>query len=350
MNSIIEKLDKTILFLVLYTIVFVLFFSTLSYTIPFVLALIFAILLQKPTKLLIKKCKMKTWTASLLSTIVFFVIIISILTLIIISLTNESFELGRNLQSYVIKNTDKINQFFNNLNYKFNHLDLNILNTIKNNFSGYVDKTLKFTLSLTKQALSWFLAFISKIPYILMVILFTLLSTYFFTKDFSTAKNRIFNLIPENKSNRIYTILTEAKKMLSNYIASYLLIISITFLETLIGFLIFKVKYSVLLSIICGIFDLLPILGIGAIYIPLVIIYIASKNYVTGIGILILYIIVSIIRQIIEPKIVSSSLGLHPVAVLAAIFIGLKANGISGMFFCIFLIVFFNILRKVNVL
>lgn len=350
MNSLIKKIDNTLLFLVIYTLCFVIFFSTLDYTLPFVLALLFALLLQKPAKYLINKFKMKSWIASLIVTIIFFSIIITLLVIGVTSLTSESLELEKNIQNYITKNYDKLGIFLDNFKYKFKDLDSSMLNTIQNNLSGYTEKTLQLTLNLTKKVFSLFLVFISKIPYIIMVILFTLLSTYFFTKDLSTAKDKLFNFLPEDKSDRLCNILLESKKMFTNYINSYLFIIFMTFLETLIGFIIFRVKYSVLLSILCGIFDLLPVLGISAIYIPLIIIYFASKNYVTALGIFILYIVVSVIRQIIEPKIVSSSLGLHPVSVLAAIFIGLKANGISGMFFFMFLIVFYNILRKVKVI
>ncbi|WP_102399243.1 sporulation integral membrane protein YtvI [Haloimpatiens massiliensis] len=350
MDNLLERLDRTILFIVIYTLVFILFFSTIGYTLPFVLGILFAILLQKPVKFLIKKFKIKSWISSLIVTVIFFAIIITLLSLGITSLTSESIQLGKNIQTYITKNSDEIMGFFNNLETNYQHLDPSIISTIEKNLSSFTSKSLNLTMEFTKKALSLFLIFLTKIPYTIMVILFTLLSTYFFTKDLSAAKDKIFNLLPESKLNRLYNIVLESKKMLSNYMASYLLIISITFLETLIGFLVFKVKYAVLLSILCGIFDLLPVLGIGAIYIPLAIIYFLSKNYIAAVGILILYGIVSVIRQIIEPKIVSSSLGLHPVAVLAAIFIGLKANGISGMFFCIFLVVFYNILKKVEVL
>jgi predicted PurR-regulated permease PerM len=96
--------------------------------------------------------------------------------------------------------------------------------------------------------------------------------------------------------------------------------------------------------------DLLPVLGIPLVYIPLAIMNVLSKNYVTGFGILILYAIVFFVRQIIEPKIMSTSLGLNPLAVLAAIFIGIQAGGIIGMLFCMFLVVFYEIFRKVDVL
>ena len=138
--------------------------------------------------------------------------------------------------------------------------------------------------------------------------------------------------------------------MLLNYFLASLLIIFITFCITLIGFLFLKIKYALVLSVICGLFDILPILGVANIYFPLAIIYIINKNYFAGIGLIILYAIVFIVRQIAEPKIMSSSLGLHPVAVLIAIFIGIEAAGLAGMLFCMFLIVFYNILKKVKVL
>ncbi|MCI2202576.1 sporulation integral membrane protein YtvI, partial [Clostridium sp.] len=198
---------------------------------------------------------------------------------------------------------------------------------------------------------SYIINFAAIIPYAIMVILFTLLSTYFFTKDFVEVKSKLFSFLPISKTNKLISIYTESKKMLGNYLLSYLIIISVTFIETLIVFLIFKVKYSLVLSLICAIADILPILGIGTIYIPLALIYsIIFKNYVTALGLIISYIIVSVVRQIIEPKIVSSSLGIHPVAVLASLFIGLKINGIIGMIFCIFLVVFYNIFKKVDLL
>jgi sporulation integral membrane protein YtvI len=166
-----------------------------------------------------------------------------------------------------------------------------------------------------------------------------------------SSKNKILNMIPSNETDKLSFIYSETKRMLGNYLLSYLLIIGITFIETIIVFSIFKVKYAFILSVICAIADILPILGIGAVYIPLAVIYFfLIKSYVTAFGIIISYILVSVIRQIIEPKIVSSSLGIHPVAALAALFIGLKANGLSGIFFCMFLVVFYNILKRVDIL
>lgn len=350
MDNFLEKIDKLAIFFVLYTFVFVIFFGTIGYTLPFVLALILASLLKIPTRYLMKKFKIKSTLASLFTTTIFFTVIVILLSLIIATITTETIQLGKNIQLYFSDNKDSILHYFSNLQNYYKNLDPSILSNIESNISNYITKTINASMNASTKIFSLTLGFMSTIPYTLMVLLFTLLTTYFFTKDLSISSKKIFDLIPRKDGARVHSIFNESKKMFKNYLLSYLLIITITFLETLVVFLIFKVKYAVTLSILCGIFDLLPIFGIGAIYIPLIIIFFLSNNYVAALGLLISYIIITIVRQIIEPKIVSSSLGIHPVAVLAAIFIGLKANGLIGMLFCMFLVVFYNILKKVEVL
>ncbi|MBU3129490.1 sporulation integral membrane protein YtvI [Clostridium tagluense] len=350
MENILKKVDKLTVFFVLYTFVFVIFFGTIGYTLPFVLALILASLLKIPTKFLMRKFKIKSTIASLFTTTVFFTVIIVLLSLIITTITSETIQLVKNIQSYFSVNKNNILDFFSNLQNYYKNLDPSIISNIESNISNYITKTINISMNASTKIFSITLSFMSTIPYTLMVLLFTLLTTYFFTKDLSSSSNKIFDLIPNKNGDRIHYIFDESKKMFKNYLLSYLLIITITFLETLVVFLVFKVKYAVTLSILCGIFDLLPIFGIGAIYIPLIIIFFISGNYIAGLGLLISYVIITIVRQIIEPKIVSSSLGINPVAVLASIFIGLKANGLIGLLFCMFLVVFYNILKKVEVL
>ena len=350
MDNILKKIDRLAIFFILYTFVFIIFFGTIGYTLPFVLALILASLLKIPTKYLMKKFKIKNTLASLVTTSILFITIVVLFSLIITTLTSESIQLGKNIQLYVTSNKEILLNFFSNLQDYYKNLDPSIISNIESNINNYITKTINISMNASTKIFSQTLGLVSTIPYTLMVLLFTLLTTYFFTKDLSSSNKNNFNLIPRKNKDRIHSIFDESKKMLKNYLLSYLLIITITFLETIIVFLIFKVKYAVTLSILCGIFDLLPIFGIGAIYLPLIVIFFISKNYVAALGLLISYVIITIVRQIIEPKIVSSSLGIHPVAVLASIFIGLRANGILGMLFCMFLMVFYKILRKVEVL
>ncbi|WP_270474276.1 sporulation integral membrane protein YtvI [Clostridium cochlearium] len=351
MEYLLKKIDKMIVFFIIYTISFLVFFKTLKYSLPFVLAFIFSIILKKPTEFLIKKFNLKNSISSFITTLIFFTIIIFSLYFSTTSLIKEGIDLGKNTQIYISNNSKNISVFLRNLEKYYYNLDPAILKTISNNLLTMLSKVSDYTVVITTKLVQITISFLSYIPYIFMLIIFTLISTYFFTKDLTSAKNKFFSIIPIDKSDKISTILNESKKLLVNYAFSYLIIILITFIETLIGFLILRINYALILSIIAAIFDILPILGIGSIYIPLALVNLfIKKDYFTALGLIIWYLIVTIIRQILEPKIVSSSLGIHPVSILAAIFIGLKAAGISGMFFCIFLVVFYKVLHNVKIL
>jgi sporulation integral membrane protein YtvI len=350
LDKLFERIDKLVVFFVIFTIVVLLFTKTLPYTLPFVLAFIFAMILQKPTKYLVNKFKMKNFAASIITVVIFFAIIVSLLTIGIAALTSEMIQLGKNVQVYITNNTPKIYQLFDTLKEYYANLDPTFVKTIQDNLSGYINKVSNLATTAVAAIISFGLSILSSVPYIIMLVLFTLLATYFFTKDLASAKSKFINSLPSKNSSKMLYIFNETKKMLGGYVFSYAVIIFCTFLETLIGFSILGVKYAVLLSVISAFVDVLPVLGVGSVYVPLAIYHFISGKTVLGVGILVLYALVFIIRQIIEPRILSSSLGLHPVAVLAAIFIGLQANGVAGMFFCMFLVVFYTIFRKVNVI
>lgn len=354
MERLAEKLNKLFLFFLVYSILFILFFKTLPYTLPFVVAIIFALLLQKPTLLLVEKFKFTHSIASLITTFIFFSLIIILFTVSITSISSEIYQLTKTLSEYFSSSKQAPYVYFDNLvttiQKYYNNLDPYIISSIQDSLNSTMLKIANVTASTGVKVINTIFAFASSIPYILMVIVFTLISTYFFTKDISTSGPSLLDRYAPTQTKKITYIFSESKKMLLSYLASYLLIILITFVTTLIGFLILRVKYALVLSLLCAIFDLLPVLGVATIYIPLAFIYLMSGLKFTGFGLIVLYGLVFFVRQITEPRIVSSSLGLHPVAVLAAIFIGLKANGIAGMFFCMFLVVFYNIFKKVNIL
>jgi sporulation integral membrane protein YtvI len=350
MDKTIEKINKVALFFIIYSIVFITFFSTLSYTLPFVLAVIFSLLLQAPTKYLIRKFKLGEATASLLTTFLFFTIIITLLFLMITLLASEINQLTKNISIYAASRTDDFYNLFDKLHKYYNNLDPTIVTSLKNSLASSITSLTKSTANIGVIVVGGLMRLVSSIPYVLMVIIFTLIATYFFTKDFTKSNNRLINSVFSQDANRIAYIYSESKRMLLGYMRSYLFIIFITFVITFIGFAAVGVNYSLVLSLLCAVLDLLPVLGIAMIYIPVAILFLINGEIAKCVVILALYALVSVVRQVVEPRIVSSSLGIHPVAVLAAIFIGLKINGISGMFFFMFLVVFYNIFKKVDLL
>lgn len=350
METLLKKIDKLAIFFIMYTIIFLVFFKTLTYTLPFTLALIFSAILAKPTKTLVNNLKIKNALASLVTTVTFFIVIMGLLIWGISNLSQEAIQLAKNTQIYLSNSHDLFSNFYEKIYRYYSNLDPTITTAIEKNFSSTLTKVSNATISITSVILGGIISFFSSIPYIFMVIFFTLISTYYFTKDMTNAKDRVLKIMPTEKNHKIYDTINETKRMLVHYFFSYLIIVFITFLITFAGFLGLGVRYALLLSVLSAIFDMLPILGMAMIYIPVALVFFLSKNYFVGMAILVLYLLAMVVRQIVEPKIVSTSLGVHPVAIIAALFIGLMANGILGMIFCVFLVIFYNVLNRAGVL
>ena len=115
-------------------------------------------------------------------------------------------------------------------------------------------------------------------------------------------------------------------------IRSYALIMSITFMELFLGLSLFGVEYALLIALCIAVFDILPVLGTGGIMIPWAVITAILGDYPMALKLFGLYIFITIVRNIIEPKIVGSQIGLHPVVTLVSMFAGVQLFGVVGLF------------------
>lgn len=341
------SLKKFGIFFMIYSGLFILLYFTFSYTFPFIIAFAIAFLIQPVTKFFRTRLKFRRNTPAILASVIVYIVIFSLLGVLFYSIISEAMQLVKNLSKanldvivVPIRNLiDEAGTYFQNIDPSF----------IENN-SSQLTNLLKNGLSIVGKSLNAFLSIALSIPMLITVIFVVILSTYFFTRDMTSIKKRFISAFSESGKEKIEKIWSQGIKMLTQYIKAYFFIYFLTFLQTLVGFSILGVKYSVILSIICAVADILPVLGIGLIYLPLSVIYLLTGNYFAGIGILILFTLISIVRQVVEPKIVSTSLGIHPVATLIAIFIGLKAFGLVGMVFITFLMVFYRVLRNTKII
>ena len=124
-------------------------------------------------------------------------------------------------------------------------------------------------------------------------------------------------------------VFLDLKKALFGFIKAQATLISITTVIVLIGLLILRVNYAITIALIIGLVDILPYLGTGIVFVPWIIYAAVSGDVPFAIGLSVLYIVVLVQRQIMEPKVLSSSIGLDPLATLVALFVGFKADSIN---------------------
>lgn len=170
------------------------------------------------------------------------------------------------------------------------------------------------------------------VPTILVAFLFIILTIYFLGKDWERWSYYVREKLPHSVQEKMRSFHLSMRYRVFGYIKAQFTLMFITGFIVLIGLSIFQIKGAFTLAIIVGIAELLPYLGTGTILIPWAIYLLLTGDVGLGIGIAVLYTITMIVRQTIEPKVLSSSMNLNPLAVLISLFVGLQMFGAVGLF------------------
>ena len=135
----------------------------------------------------------------------------------------------------------------------------------------------------------------------------------------------------EKWQSRAERILSRISMGVRGYSRAYFWLFIINFAQLYVGLLILKIKYAFIIALVLAFFDILPLFSAGVVLVPWGIMLIVGESYGAGIGMLLLFGVVSVIRQIAEPRLVSKELGIHPLATLVAMYIGFGFFGFWGM-------------------
>ena len=168
-------------------------------------------------------------------------------------------------------------------------------------------------------------------PKAMITFIVTLMSCFYLSIDYDNIREKVMNFLPISVSKHLTVFKARANYALKSYVRAYLSLMLLTFIQVFIGLLILGQKYAFLIALAVAAVDVLPIFGAGTVLLPWAIIVLLLKNYSLGTGLMILYGIVTIVRQIAEPRIVGSSLGIHPLLSLFSMFAGLQLFGFIGM-------------------
>lgn len=355
MNEKVKKRRDTIINVAFIAMVIGLIYVFIKYLFgfaaPFLLSFFFAVCLQRPLRWLDKKTKNKChtlWSILLVLLIIAVIIgpVIILLSVIgkeiaefitfltdqlndlpnfLATLQNEILSLLKFLPDGIYTSvSDSITEFFTKL---INNFDLSALNIDVKSITNGVTSGISGVYSVVKN-----------IPSAVLSIVIGIIAWIFFTKDYNYIVGFIKLQLPEGKKN----ILSEIKQIFSKTVLkmfrAYGIIMFITFCELFLGFSILNLigvmnnSYAVIIAIAIAIFDILPVAGSGGILIPWALVCLVLGNYPQAIGLIIIYVIITVIRQYIEPKIVGNTLGVHPIVTLAGLYFGLKLFGFLGMF------------------
>lgn len=320
-------------FAVLLVVGFLLLKYGLPLLAPFLVGFILAALLQKPISFLARTLHVPKKIVAIVLVLIFYCTIGVLLALLAIRALAACESLFGNLPELYASHVEPtLAALFESLETLVQRMDPELVVALENMTEQFTESLGQMVSSLSMGAVGLISGWASSLPGLFIKLLLMIISTFFIAADYERLTGFCMHQFSEKALAVVLQIKAYVVGTLFVCIRSYLLIMTITFVELSVGLTIIRVENSILIALGIAIFDVLPVLGTGGIMIPWIVIAAIQGNYPLALGLLAVYLFVTVIRNILEPKIVGSQIGLHPVVTLASMFVGTQLFGIVGLF------------------
>lgn len=210
-------------------------------------------------------------------------------------------------------------------------LDPSLSEQITPLLDGLIKNITSFLPSFVASFASKLTSTLTSVPSMLISVLIAIISSFFFATDYRNIVNGILNLVPRRQRQLILDIKDGVLIVLIKYLRAYGILMSVTFVELSVAFLVLGVSNPFGLAALTASVDILPVLGTGSVMIPWAIIELTVGNQQLGLGLALVYIAITIVRNVLEPRVVGKQIGLHPVLTLVCIYVGLRLFGFIGL-------------------
>ena len=300
---------------------------------PFILGYLYSLLVAPLTKLLQKRFRLPQSASAIIVILFTLGIIGGIVAGLVFKITDEIKSIYDNLPAITAgimlrykEISEKFSIFYDGAPMAMQEAIDSIGENIMKTLQGIASLDYKPIISTAGNAAK-------RVPGMFIATIAFLLSSYFMVSDSRNINEKLHNLMSPTFRSRVDTVKGEIKKYVGGYVKAQLIIMMFSFTILFIGFNILKVDYSLIIAIATAIFDALPLFGSGAVLWTWAAVCFLTSDFMRGIGLIIIYLCVIFTRQMIEPKIVSSKIGLHPILTLMSMYIGYRIFSIGGMIF-----------------
>lgn len=361
---------------------------------PFLFAFLVALVLQRPKNFLVRKTFLKDGAASVICVFLLLFVVLALVSLLgvrvfsrvqdfinYIALQLQNIEtVIENIQKWVLSLIEKAPEFLRNTL----HDSVSQLFTKINDYlaSSSADTTVaatdaavaaadsaqssasalsgllsgNFKLSWVTTPISSLLSTAKQIPSVLIAVVITLVASCFMTTEYPKVMAFIRLQFPEHRRNDIDRAKVLLRSSLGKMGKAYALIMLVTFIEMSVGLTVlrligvFQSNYIIMIAVVTAIIDIVPVLGTGTVLIPWAVYSFITGSFGLGIGLIVIYAAITVIRQVIEPKLVAGQLGLSPIVTIAALYFGLKIFGVLGMLITPILVIMLKLLNDEGII
>ncbi|EHQ91374.1 sporulation integral membrane protein YtvI [Desulfosporosinus youngiae] len=199
-----------------------------------------------------------------------------------------------------------------------------------------------------KSASAFLLSFLTALPRVFIVIIVSIVATILISSSYPDVKLFISNLFPRRFRVSAQAISEDLGAAVVGFVRSQAILVSVTSLATIVGLVLMGNRYAVTLGVIAGLLDIVPIVGTGMLFVPWAIGLFIMGSFGEGLKLLVMWIVIMVIRQFLEPKVMSKGIGIHPLPTLISMYVGLQLLGGFGLIVGPAIVICYEAVRRVS--
>lgn len=318
---------KFLYFILILGIIFFIFKYALPVLFPFLVAFSISIILRHPVDFISKHLKINRKFVGVLLLLLLY----GSISFVFIFFGTKLFRyIGELFQKLPETYTTNIEPALNIIIYKIQDIipELNVVLDLEN-ISKYIMNIIN---SISLSAVNLIASIATKIPSFLVKFIFAIIASFLCTLDYYKVTGFIMRQFPERVQEIIINVKQNIFGTIVKFLKAYSILMFVTFIQLSVGLTIFNISNAITLAAIFSMLDVLPAIGVGGLLIPWSIIEFIKGNYDLAIGLLVIYGIISIVRSILEPKVIGKQIGLNPLITLTSMFLGAEILGFFGIF------------------
>lgn len=300
---------------------------------PFVIAFLIAFILKPLINKIAEKTPLGRKAAAIVVLVLTYLVLGSLLALLGTRIVLSAADWFGDLPTlYNTRIEPVINQIAGNLRIFTVGMDdemRNFFDMASQSISTAVDRAIG---AISSGAINVVTGMATRVPWAVVSTVLSIIASFFFVVDYYRITSFITAQLSPNAVRRLFLIKDFVVNVLFKFARAYLILMSITFVEVSIGLLILRVESPFMIALFVAIVDILPIFGTGTILIPWTIYCLITGDIVRGVGLLVLYLVITFLRQMLEPRVIGNQIGLYPLLTLISMFVGTRLFGFWGLF------------------
>lgn len=308
---------------------------------PFIISFILTATINPLKKLLVRRLHFPLELGIISAMIIEIGGLGGVITLLILRLSREIHDIYLHWPRYSRVLEYIFSSWLNTIETVYLKLPIQYIETINNT----VNKMLNSVPGLLTRGFSAAAA----IPEWIIIIVISLVATYFMSKNSQRYIMDFIRIFPSEWQDNLKELGRDFVKAFGGFVKAEFIVFLITMFMSILGLLLIKAKYAIILGTITGIFGILPVLGVGIVLIPWAIFAILMGHTWFAVQLILLTSAITIMRHVIEPKILGDNVGLDPLFVLISMYIGLAATGLIGLILGPFILIAYRSLQKAGV-